>query len=67
MNRGVVSLGSFLSSEEAGRSRVAIREYRHDRRDVILHGLSPLESLAMITLVGCMWSVYSLQRCVVLR
>jgi hypothetical protein len=57
VNRGIVSLGSFLSSEEAGRSRVTLRESRDVRRDVLVPGLSPLGSLVMITLVGCMWSV----------
>ena len=52
VNRGVVSLGSFLSSEEAGRSRVALRESREVRRDVLVPCLFQLGSLAMITLVG---------------
>ena len=52
---GVVSLGSFLSSKETGKSRVALRESMVVRRDASMLGLSPLESLAMITLVGCIW------------
>ena len=52
VSRGVVPLESFLSSEEAARSRVAITEPRDVRRDVLVPVLSPLGSLAMITLVG---------------
>ena len=50
--RGVVSLGSFLSSEMAGRSRVAPRVSREVRREVLGLGVSPFGSLAMVTLVG---------------
>ena len=53
VSRGsVVSLGSFLSSEVAGRSRVALRVSKEVRRVVLEPGLSLFGSLAMITLVG---------------
>ncbi len=52
VSRGVVSLGSFLSSVVAGRSRVALRADREVRRAVLGPGLSPFGSLAIITLVG---------------
>jgi hypothetical protein len=35
VSRGVVSLGSFLSSEVAGRIRVALRVSREVRRNVL--------------------------------
>ncbi len=54
---GVVSLGSFLSSVVAGRSRVALRVTNEVRIEVLGPGFSPLGSLAMMTLVGWMWSV----------
>jgi hypothetical protein len=54
---GVVSLGRFLSSVVAGRSRVALRVSKEVRMEVLGPGLSPLGSLAMMTLVGWMWSV----------
>ena len=57
VSRGVGSLGSFLSSVQAGRRRVALRVSREARREVLGPGLSPLGSLAMITLVGWIWSV----------
>ena len=57
VSSGVVSLGSFLSSVVAGRSRVALRVSKEVRMEVLGLGLSPLGSLAMMTLVGCMWSV----------
>ena len=57
VSRGVVSFGSFLSSEIAGRSRVALRVSREVRRGVLGPGLSPFGSLAMVTLVGWIWSV----------
>jgi hypothetical protein len=53
----VLSLGSFLSSEVVGRSRVALRVSREIRREVLGLGLSPFGSLAMIKLVGWIWSV----------
>ncbi len=49
---GVMSLGSFLGSVVAGRSRVAMRVSREVRREVSGLGLSPVASLAMMTLVG---------------
>ena len=52
VSRDVVSLGSFFSSEEAGRIKVALMESREDRRDVLGPGLSPLGSLEMIALIG---------------
>ena len=42
-----------------GRSKVALRESREVLRDVLVPVLSPLGSLAMITLVGWMWGVKS--------
>ena len=57
MCRGVVSLGSLLSSEVAGRSRMALRVSRQIRREVLGPIVSPFGSLAMITLVGWIWSV----------
>ena len=56
-SRGVVSLRSFRSFVEAERSREALRESKEVQRDVLVPGFSPLGSLAMITLVGWMWSV----------
>ncbi len=53
----VVSLGSFVSSVVAGKRRVALRVSKKFRMEVIGPGLSPLGSLAMMTLVGWMWSV----------
>jgi hypothetical protein len=54
VERGVVSLGSFLSSEEAGRRRLARSESIVVQRNVsIPASLSPLGSLAMMSLVGC--------------
>ncbi len=57
MSRGVLSEGSFLSSVDAGRSRVALRVSREARREVLGPGLSPFGNLAMITLVGWMCRV----------
>jgi hypothetical protein len=57
VSRGVMSLGSFPSSEVAGRSRVALRVSREARREVLGPGVSLFESLAMITPVGLIWSV----------
>ena len=57
VSRGVVSLGSFLSSVVAGRSRVAQRVSKAVRREVLGPDLSPLGDSAMMTLVGWMWSV----------
>ena len=51
VNRGVVSLGSFLSSVVAGRTKVALRVSREVRRKVLGPGLSPFGSLVMMTLV----------------
>ena len=60
VERGVVSLGNFLSSEETGRSRVAMRESMVVRRDALIPTLSPFGSLAMMTSVDCTWGVQSL-------
>ena len=49
---GVVSFGSFLSSEDAGSSRVALRVSREVRREVLRPGVSPFGIRAMVTLVG---------------
>ena len=57
VSRGVVSSRGFMSSEVAGRSRVALRVSREIQREVLGHGLSPFKSLAMITPVGWMWSM----------
>ena len=59
VSSGVVSLGSFLSSVVAGRSRVALRVSKEVRREVLGPGLSPFGSLVMMMLVGWIWSVYS--------
>jgi hypothetical protein len=60
VSRGVVSLGSFLSSEVAGRSRVALRVSREVRKEILGPGLSPFGSLTMITMVGWIWSMLTL-------
>ena len=52
VSRGVVSLGNFICSIVAERSRVALRESREVRREVLEPGLSPFSNMAMITLVG---------------
>ena len=49
---GVLSVGNFLSSVVAGRSRLALRVSSEVRREVLGPGLSPFGSLAMITFVG---------------
>ena len=54
VSRGVVSLGSFLSSVVDGGSNVALRVSNREVRkeaDVLL-GLSPFGSMAMMTLDG---------------
>ena len=56
VSNGVVSLGSFLSSMVVG-SRLALRVSREVSRAVLGPGLSPFGSLAIITLVGWIWSV----------
>jgi hypothetical protein len=69
VSRGVVSLGSFLCSVFAGRSRVALRVSREVLREVLGPVLSPFGSLALITLVGWICSDYSSfgWRCIVRR
>ncbi len=57
VSRGVVSEGSFLSSVDAWRRRVALRVSREARREILGLGLSPFGNLAMITLVGWMCRV----------
>ena len=52
VNRGVVSLGSFLCSVVACRSSVALRVSREVRRAVLGPVLSPLGSLDVSTFVG---------------
>ena len=52
MSRGVVFEGSFLSSVDAERRRVALDVSMEVRREVLEPGLSPFGNLAMITLVG---------------
>ena len=50
-----LAFGSFLCSVVAGRRRVALRVSMAVRSVVFGPGLSPLGSLASITLVGEMW------------
>jgi hypothetical protein len=57
VRRGVASFGRFLSSMAAGRSKVALTVSREVWREDLGPGLSPVGSLAMITLVGWIWSV----------
>jgi hypothetical protein len=57
VHMGVVSLGSFLCSVVAGRSRVALRVSREVRRAVLGPVVSPFGSLAMSTFVGEMCNV----------
>jgi hypothetical protein len=57
VSSGVVSLGSFRSSVVAGRSRMALRVSNEVRIAVLGPGLSALCSVAMMALVGWMWSV----------
>ncbi len=57
VSSGVVALGIFLSSVVAGRSRVALRVSKEARMEGLRPGLSPLDTLVMMTLVGWMWSV----------
>ncbi len=57
VSRGKLSVGNFLSSVVAGRSKVALRVSSEDRTEVLGPGLSPFCSLAMITLVGWMCRV----------
>jgi hypothetical protein len=58
VNRGsVLSEDNFLSSVDAGRSRVALKVSREARREVFGPGLSPFGNLAMIMLVGWMCRV----------
>ena len=68
VSRGVVSLGSFMTSVGDERSSVALRVSMEVRREDLVPGLSPFGSLAMITLVGWMWSVKSTLewRCIVM-
>jgi hypothetical protein len=69
VSRSVISLGSFLCSMVAGRSSVALRVSMEVRREVLMPGLSPFGSLAMITFVGGMCRVKCLLVwcCVVMR
>jgi hypothetical protein len=57
MSRGVESLGSFLSSIVAERSKVALRISREVRREDLGPGLSPFDSLVMMMLVGWICSL----------
>ena len=57
MSRGVVSLGSFLSSVVAGRSKGALMISREVQREDLGPSLSPFGTLAMMTMVGWIWSV----------
>ena len=69
LSRDVVFLGSFLSSDVAGRSKVALRVSREVRIGDLGPGLSPFGNLAMMTLVGWICSVLSSLewRCIVRR
>ena len=69
VSRGVVSLGSFLSSDVAGRYKVAQRISREVRREDLGPGLSAFGSLATMTLVGRICSEQSslVWRCIVRR
>ena len=69
VSRGVVSLGSFLSSVVAGRRIGALRVSREAQREVLGRGLSLFGNLVMMTLVGWICSVYSSLewRCIVRR
>jgi hypothetical protein len=53
----VISIGKFLSSEEDDWIRVALRESMAVRRDILILDLSLFGSLAMMTLVDCIWRV----------
>ena len=57
VSKGDVSFGSFLCSVVEGRSRMALRVSMEVLREVLLPGLSPLGSRAIITFVGWMCSV----------
>ena len=57
VSRGLLSEGNFMTSVDAGRSRVALRVSREVRREVLGPGLSLFGNLAMITLVGWMCRV----------
>ena len=48
VSRGVVSLGSFLSSVVGGRSKAALRISREVRREISGPGLLPFGNLTMI-------------------
>ncbi len=52
VSRSVVSEGNFLSSVITGRSRVALRVSREDRREALGPGFSPFGKLDTITQVG---------------
>ena len=57
VSRGVVSLGSFLSSVVDGRSKATLRVSMEVRREILASGLSPFGNLAIILLVGWTCSV----------
>jgi len=57
VSRGVVSLGSFLSSVVAEKSKVALMVSKEVRREILGPGLSPFGNLVMMTLVGWICSV----------
>ena len=57
VSRDVLSVGNFLISVVAGRSRVVLMVSNEVRREVLGPGLSPFGSLAMITLVCWMCRV----------
>ena len=68
VSKGVVSLGSFLSSVVASKSKVALRISREVRREDVGPGLSPFGSLVMMKLDGWIWSVQSsLEWCYIVR
>jgi hypothetical protein len=53
VERGVVSLGTFPCSVLAGRMRAALKDSIVVRKGSLMPFLSPLDTLSIITLVGC--------------
>ncbi len=59
VSKGAASFGGFLCSVVEGRSRMALRMSMEVLREILLPGLSPLGSRAIITLVDWMCNVTS--------
>ena len=57
VSKGVISLGSYLSSVVAGMIQVALRVSKEVRREVSGPGLSPFGNLAMMKHVSWICSV----------